>query len=58
MDFCFSYTLKLLSWIHPRAHAMIFGWVGMFVMGFADQSFPRSKNLQKLREYYADNQWS
>jgi len=28
---------------HAHAHAMIFGWVGMFVMGFAYQSFPRFK---------------
>jgi len=36
--------LGLLSSIHAHAHAMIFGWVGMFVMGFAYQSFPRFKN--------------
>ena len=36
--------LRLLSSIHAHAHAMIFGWVGMFVMGFAYQSFPRFKN--------------
>lgn len=35
--------LRLLSSIHAHAHAMIFGWVGMFVMGFAYQSFPRFK---------------
>ncbi len=27
--------LGLLSSIHAHAHAMIFGFVGMFVMGFA-----------------------
>jgi hypothetical protein len=26
--------LRLLSSIHAHAHAMIFGWVGMFVMAF------------------------
>jgi hypothetical protein len=31
----------LLPAIHAHAHAMIFGWVGLFVMGFAYQSFPR-----------------
>src|SRR5579875_520686 len=28
----------LLPAIHAHAHAMIFGWVGLFVMGFAYQS--------------------
>ena len=32
--------LRLLPSIHAHAHAMVFGWVGMFVMGFAYQSFP------------------
>lgn len=35
--------LHLLPAIHAHAHAMIFGWVGLFVMGFAYQSFPRFK---------------
>src|SRR5690348_849746 len=34
----------LLPAVHAHAHAMIFGWVGLFVMGFAYQSFPRFKN--------------
>ena len=34
---------SLLPAIHAHAHAMIFGWVGLFVMGFAYQSFPRFK---------------
>ncbi|MGH9449463.1 MAG: NnrS family protein [Terriglobia bacterium] len=34
---------QLLPAIHAHAHAMIFGWVGLFVMGFAYQSFPRFK---------------
>jgi hypothetical protein len=41
--------LPLLSSIHAHAHAMIFGWVGMFVMGFAYQSFPRFKNATLWR---------
>ena len=41
--------LRLLSPIHADAHAMIFGWVGMFVMGFAYQSFPRFKNTTLWR---------
>jgi hypothetical protein len=39
--------LRLLPSIH--AHAMVFGWVGMFVMGFAYQSFPRFKNTSLWR---------
>jgi hypothetical protein len=38
--------LNLLPSIHAHAHAMVFGWVGMFVMGFAYQSFPRFKNTK------------
>ncbi len=36
--------VRLLASIHAHAHAMIYGWVGLFVMGFAYQSFPRFKN--------------
>ncbi len=39
----------LLSSIHAHAHAMIFGWVGLFVLGFAYQSFPRFKNTTLWR---------
>jgi len=35
--------LHLVPSIHAHAHAMIFGWLGLFVMGFAYQSFPRFK---------------
>src|ERR1039458_4457429 len=34
----------LLPAIHAHAHAMVYGWVCLFVMGFAFQSFPRFKN--------------
>ena len=46
--------LHLLSSIHAHAHAMIFGWVGMFVMGFAYQSFPRFKNTTLWRPELAN----
>jgi hypothetical protein len=36
--------MRLLPAIHAHAHAMVFGWVGLFVMGFAYQSFPRFKS--------------
>jgi len=45
--------LRLLPSIHAHAHAMIFGWVGMFVMGFAYQSIPRFKNTTLWRPYLA-----
>jgi hypothetical protein len=35
--------LHLVPSIHAHAHAMVFGWVGLFVMGFAYQAFPRFK---------------
>ncbi len=41
--------LDLVQPIHAHAHAMIFGWVGLFVMGFAYQSFPRFKNTTLWR---------
>jgi hypothetical protein len=41
--------LHLLPAIHAHAHAMIFGWLGLFVMGFAYQSFPRFKNTTLWR---------
>src|SRR5262249_32835353 len=30
--------------INAHGHAQIFGWVGLFVMGFAYQAFPRFKH--------------
>jgi hypothetical protein len=41
--------LDLLPAIHAHAHAMVYGWVGLFVMGFAYQSFPRFKNTKLWR---------
>lgn len=46
--------LHLVPSIHAHAHAMIFGWVGMFVMGFAYQSFPRFKNTELWRPELAN----
>ncbi|MGE5056136.1 MAG: NnrS family protein [Acidobacteriota bacterium] len=46
--------LHLLPSIHAHAHAMIFGWVGMFVMGFAYQSFSRFKNTKLWRPEMAN----
>jgi hypothetical protein len=41
--------VRLMPAIHAHAHAMVFGWVGLFVMGFAYQSFPRFKNTKLWR---------
>ena len=41
--------IDLLPAIHAHAHAMIWGWVAAFVMGFAYQSFPRFKNTTLWR---------
>jgi NnrS protein len=46
--------VRLLPAIHAHAHAMIFGWVGLFVMGFAYQSFPRFKNTSLWRPELAN----
>lgn len=46
--------LRLMPAIHAHAHAMIFGWVGLFVMGFAYQSFPRFKNTALWRPELAN----
>ena len=37
------------SWILAHADAMVFGFVGFFVMGFAYQAFPRFKQAQLWR---------
>jgi hypothetical protein len=46
--------LSLLPAIHAHAQAMVSGWVGLFVMGFAYQSFPRFKNTTLWRPEVAN----
>jgi hypothetical protein len=46
--------LHLVPAIHAHAHAMIFGWCGLFVMGFAYQSFPRFKHTTLWRPQLAN----
>jgi hypothetical protein len=41
--------VHLVPAIEAHAHAMIFGWMGLFVMGFAYQSFPRFKYVTLWR---------
>jgi hypothetical protein len=38
-----SFTAVDLHDVNAHGHAQIFGWVGLFVMGFAYQAFPRFK---------------
>ena len=35
-----SFTAVNYSWVLAHAHAMVFGFVGFFIMGFAYQAFP------------------
>ncbi len=39
-----SFTAVSLQEVNAHGHAQIFGWVGLFVMGFALQAFPRFKH--------------
>jgi hypothetical protein len=39
-----SFTAAGLHEINAHGHAQIFGWVGLFAMGFAYQAFPRFKH--------------
>ena len=38
------FTAASLHDVNAHGHAQIFGWVGLFVMGFAYQAFPRFKH--------------
>ncbi|HYV35894.1 MAG TPA: NnrS family protein [Gemmataceae bacterium] len=44
IGFTGSFTAVGLHEINAHGHAQIFGWVGLFVMGFAYQAFPRFKH--------------
>ena len=37
------------SWVLAHAHAMVFGFVGLFIMGFAYQAIPRFKHAKLWR---------
>jgi hypothetical protein len=39
-----KFTTVGIHEVNAHGHAQIFGWVGLFVMGFAYQAFPRFKN--------------
>ena len=44
-----SFTAVNYSWVLAHAHAMVFGFVGFFIMGFAYQAFPRFKHASLWR---------
>lgn len=41
-----SLTAVSIQEVNAHGHAQIFGWVGLFVMGFALQAFPRFKHTR------------
>jgi hypothetical protein len=41
-----TFTAVGLHEVNAHGHAQIFGWVGLFVMGFAYQAFPRFKHAE------------
>jgi hypothetical protein len=41
-----SFSAAGLHEVNAHGHAQIFGWVGLFVMGFAYQAFPRFKHAE------------
>jgi len=41
-----SFTSVGIHQVNAHGHAQIFGWVGLFVMGFAYHMFPRFKNTR------------
>src|SRR5687768_11030024 len=44
-----SFSSVEYSWILAHGHAMVFGFVGLFIMGFAYQAFPRFKHTSLWR---------
>lgn len=47
--FARNFTAVSMHEINAHGHAQIFGWVGLFVMGFAYQAFPRFKHTELSR---------
>lgn len=48
-----SFTAVGIHEVNAHGHAQIFGWVGLFVMGFAYQAFPRFKHTTLAHPYAA-----
>jgi hypothetical protein len=48
-----SFKAASLHMVNAHGHAQIFGWVGLFVMGFAYQAFPRFKHTHLVAGWLA-----
>ncbi|MFN8008397.1 MAG: NnrS family protein [Terriglobia bacterium] len=48
-----NFTAISIFDVNAHGHAQIFGWVGLFVMGFAYQAFPRFKHTSLWRPHLA-----
>jgi len=44
-----NFSAVSYSWVLAHGHAMVFGFVGFFIMGFAYQAFPRFKHTSLWR---------
>lgn len=44
-----SFTAASIHDVNAHGHAQVFGWMGLFVMGFAYQAFPRMKHTSLWR---------
>ncbi len=49
IGFSGDFTAISIHEINAHGHAQIFGWVGLFIMGFAYQAFPRMKHTDLWR---------
>jgi hypothetical protein len=49
IGFSKSFTAVSIHDVNAHGHAQIFGWIGLFVMGFAYRAFPRMKNTTLWR---------
>lgn len=53
IGFLKSFTAVGINEVNAHGHAQIFGWVGLFIMGFAYQAFPRFKHTTLAHPYLA-----
>lgn len=49
-----NFTAASIHEVNAHGHAQIFGWVGLFVMGFAYHAFPRMKHTSLWRPELAN----
>jgi hypothetical protein len=52
-----SFSAVELHEVNAHGHAQIFGWVGLFVVGFAYQAFPRFKHTRLAHPWLAVASW-